>query len=71
MYDDNQINILPESIIKLSKLQILSLSSNQLSITEQDVIERCRLGLVGEQAVVTKPEADWVIRRLIELMSWS
>ncbi len=42
-----------------------------LGISEQDVIERCRLGLVGEQVVVTKPEADWVIRRLIELMSWS
>ena len=41
-----------------------------LGITEPDVIERCRLGLVGENAVVTEPEADWVIRRLIELMNW-
>jgi len=41
-----------------------------LGITERDVIERCRLGLVGENAVVTEPEADWVIRRLIELMNW-
>ncbi len=41
-----------------------------LRITEQDVIERCRLGLIGEDAVVSEPEADWVIRRLIELMNW-
>jgi len=41
-----------------------------LGITERDVIERCRLGLAGEQAVVTTLEADWVIRRLIELMDW-
>ena len=41
-----------------------------LGITERVVIERCRLGLVGEHAVVSEPEADWVIRRLIELMNW-
>ncbi len=41
-----------------------------LGITEQDVIERCRLGLIGENAVVSEPEADWIIRRLIELMNW-
>jgi len=41
-----------------------------LGITERDVIERCRLGLVGEGAVVTQPEADWVIRRLVELLRW-
>jgi hypothetical protein len=41
-----------------------------LGITEQDVIERCRLGLIGENAVVCEPEADWIIRRLIELMNW-
>ena len=41
-----------------------------LGITERAVIERCRLGLTCEGAVVTQPEADWVIRRLIELMDW-
>jgi hypothetical protein len=41
-----------------------------LGIAERDVIERCRLGLTGEGAVVTVPEADWVVRRLIELLGW-
>jgi len=39
-------------------------------ITERIVLERCRLGLVGEDAVVTEPESDWVIRRLCELLGW-
>ena len=41
-----------------------------LGITERDVIERCRLGLTGDSAVVSGPEADWVVRRLIELLGW-
>ncbi len=41
-----------------------------LGLTERDVIERCRLGLVGEGAVVTRPEADWVVHRLVELLCW-
>lgn len=41
-----------------------------LGISEREVIERCRLGLKGEGAVVTEAEADWVVRRLTELLGW-
>lgn len=41
-----------------------------LGISEREVIERCRLGLIGEVAVVTEPEAEWVVRRLTELLGW-
>lgn len=41
-----------------------------LGISEREVIERCRLGLTGEGAVVTEPEAEWVVRRLTELLGW-
>jgi len=41
-----------------------------LGISERDVIERCRIGLIGEGAVVTEPEAEWVVRRLTELLGW-
>lgn len=45
----------------------------QLSITEADVLERMRRGLVelpGEQRVVDDAEAAWVLRRLAELLGW-
>lgn len=41
-----------------------------LGITEGDVLERCHRGLVGEGAVVSEPEASWVIRRLAEMLEW-
>jgi hypothetical protein len=41
-----------------------------LGITERDVLERCRLGLAGEAAVVSAAEADWVVARLQELLGW-
>jgi hypothetical protein len=41
-----------------------------LGITEREVIERCRVGLIVEGAVVTEPEAEWVVRRLTELLGW-
>ena len=41
-----------------------------LDIKEKEVLERCYLGLTGEGAVVTEPEAGWVISRLDELMDW-
>jgi hypothetical protein len=41
-----------------------------LGISERNVVERCRLGLTGEGAVVTESEADWVVRRLTELLGW-
>ena len=40
------------------------------SITEDDVLLQCFRGLTGAGAVVTEPEAGWVIRRLAELLQW-
>jgi hypothetical protein len=41
-----------------------------LGITEDDVLTQCYRGLTGESAVVTQPEAVWVIHRLAELLEW-
>lgn len=41
-----------------------------LGITEYDVLVQCLRGLTGAEAVVTEPEAGWVIRRLAELLEW-
>ena len=41
-----------------------------LGITEADVLQRCHRGLVSGEAVVTAPEAEWVVRRLAELQQW-
>jgi len=41
-----------------------------LGITEHDVLERVQRGLGGDAAVVSEPEAAWVLRRLAELLSW-
>ena len=41
-----------------------------LGITEDDVLLQCYRGLTGEGAVVTEPEAGWVIHRLAELLEW-
>ena len=35
-----------------------------LGISERSVLVRCHDGLVGENPVVTRTEADWVIRRM-------
>src|SRR5665647_2709287 len=41
-----------------------------LGITEDDVLAQCFRGLTGAGAVVTEPEAVWVVRRLAELLEW-
>lgn len=41
-----------------------------LGITPSDVLSRCHQGLLGEAAVVTPPEAQWVVCRLAELLGW-
>jgi len=41
-----------------------------LGITEYDVLAQCLAGLTGAGAVVTEPEAGWVVRRLAELLEW-
>ena len=42
-----------------------------LGIAESDVLSRVYLGLLGEGAVVTPPEAQWVVCRLAELLGWA
>jgi hypothetical protein len=42
-----------------------------LGIAESDVLSRCHQGLLGEGAVVTPPEAKWVVCRLAELLGWA
>jgi hypothetical protein len=42
----------------------------ELGVTETDVLERIRRGLLTGDAVVTPPEAQWVVRRLAELLGW-
>jgi hypothetical protein len=41
-----------------------------LGITEDAVLIQCYRGLTGAEAVVTVPEAVWVIHRLAELLEW-
>ena len=41
-----------------------------LGITEDDVLIRCHRGLLGDASVVEPKEAQWVIRRLAELLGW-
>jgi len=44
----------------------------ELGITETDVLGRMRDGLLaGEANSVNAAEADWVIRRLAELLGWA
>ncbi|MFZ4651746.1 MAG: ATPase with chaperone activity [Rubrivivax sp.] len=41
-----------------------------LGVTEADVLERIRRGLLEPGSPVTAPEASWVIGRLAELLGW-
>ena len=43
----------------------------ELGIDEADVLERMHQGLLTEGATVSAPEAQWVIRRLAELLEWA
>jgi hypothetical protein len=42
----------------------------ELGVTEVDVLERIHRGLLTGQAGVTASEAEWVSRRLAELLQW-
>lgn len=42
----------------------------ELGITEADVLERTHQGLLAGQAGVSAAEAEWVVRRLAELLGW-
>ncbi len=41
-----------------------------LGITEDDVLVRCHQGLLVDASVVEPNEAQWVVRRLAELLGW-
>lgn len=41
-----------------------------LGIAESDVLQRVHQGLLGDAAVVTPAEAQWVVCRLAELSNW-
>ncbi|HEY0818349.1 MAG TPA: ATPase with chaperone activity [Rhizobacter sp.] len=42
----------------------------QLGVAESDVLARIGQGLRGGQAGVDEAEAQWVLRRLAELLGW-
>jgi hypothetical protein len=42
----------------------------ELGITEADVLERTRLGLASGDTGLKPAEAEWVLRRLAELLGW-
>jgi len=42
----------------------------ELSVTEDDVLERIHRGLLGDDALFAENEASWVICRLAELLDW-
>ena len=41
-----------------------------LGVAEDVVLERCHRGLLGDAAVVSEAEAQWVVSRLAELLGW-
>jgi hypothetical protein len=47
--------------------QTLALKEN---FTEQEVLARCRRGLLAEGSAFTARESDWVVLRLAELLQW-
>jgi hypothetical protein len=42
-----------------------------LDLQQSEVLHRCHQGLLGEAAVVSGPESQWVVRRLAELINWA
>jgi hypothetical protein len=44
---------------------------SNLSLTEEDVLLHCHDRLMAGASAFTKQEADWVIRRLAELLAWT
>ena len=42
----------------------------ELGITEADVLARIHDGLLAGETVVNEAEAQWVLRRLAELLGW-
>ncbi|MEY4713601.1 MAG: hypothetical protein RIS88_3051 [Pseudomonadota bacterium] len=46
------------------------LTQFQLGITEEDVLGKMRQALMVEDSPVPPPQAQWVVRRLAELLDW-
>jgi len=42
----------------------------ELGITESDVLQRIGNGLAETDIGLTQPEADWVVKRLAEILGW-
>jgi hypothetical protein len=42
----------------------------ELGVAEHDVLERIHRGMLAGDAAVTPAEAQWVMRRLAELLGW-
>lgn len=42
-----------------------------LGVSKEDVLTRCRQGLMADASVFTEKESGWVIRRLSELLGWT
>ena len=42
----------------------------EIGVDEQEVLQRCELGLISPEGVVSAPEARWVVTRLAELLGW-
>ena len=43
----------------------------ELGVTEDAVLERLHAGLLGPDAPVPPAEAEWIVRRLAELLEWA
>jgi hypothetical protein len=42
----------------------------ELGVGEEDVLQRIHRGLLGGDAGLETPEAEWVTRRLAEMLDW-
>lgn len=41
------------------------------NLSEREVLTRCYLGLIADSSNYSRQEADWVVRRLAELLDWA
>ena len=41
------------------------------NLSEKEVLQRCRQGLLADASALSAAESDWVIRRLAELLEWT
>lgn len=42
----------------------------EIGVDEQEVLQRCRQGLLSPQPMASEAEATWVVTRLAELLMW-